>query len=103
MSKIAMPLWDYVILEKDENYEQKILRPENADPKKVGTLELTVISTGPDCLNIKKGDRLIFNPSAVVVFAYEGKQYWMISERATGVAVAEKREMLKNPADRMPA
>lgn len=103
INNAVMPLWDYVILEMDLDYVSKIIRPDTADPKKVGTLELKVITIGPDCYNIKIGDRLIFNPGAVVTFAYEGKQYWLISERATGVVIAEKRVIKRNPADRMPA
>lgn len=91
--KQVMPLWDYAILERDEDLMKKIIEPDNVDPKKVGTLELKVISVGPACRNIEIGDRLIFNPAAAVTFSYEGKQLWLISEKATGVVVAEKRQM----------
>ncbi|TSA28597.1 hypothetical protein D4R71_00400 [bacterium] len=96
------PLWDYVILERPDSMIEKIIRPESADPKKVGTLELRVISTGPCCRNVRVGDQLIFNPAATVTFSYEGKQYWLISERATAAVVAEKRDIEENSAEGMP-
>lgn len=98
-----MPLWDYCILERDEDKASRIIRPENTDPAKIGTLELRVLFTGPDCRNIRPGDRLIFNPAAAVTISYEEKQYWLISERATGVVVAGLRKIEKSQDGRMPA
>ena len=97
-----LPLWDYALLERDEEKVSRIIRPENVDPAKIGTLELKVLFTGPDCQNIKPGDRLIFNPAAAINISYEGKQYWLISERATGVIVAPLRQIEKCPDGRMP-
>ena len=64
---------------------------------------MKVIFTGPDCRNINPGDRLIFNPAAAINISYEGKQYWLISERATGVIVAPLRQIEKSTDGRMPA
>lgn len=96
------PLWDYAILERDDDLGARIIRPENADPTKIGTLELVVLFTGPDCRNIKPGDKLIFNPQAVVLIAYEGRTYYLISERATGAVVSFPRQMKLSQDGRMP-
>lgn len=96
------PLWDYVLLERDEDLMQKILRPDEAKGKIIGTLELIVIATGPDCTNIQIADHLVFNPAAAVTFAFEGKQCWLISERATGVVIAPQRKIKKKAGDLMP-
>ena len=97
-----LPLWDYALLERDEEKVSRIIRPENVISAKIGTLELKVLFIGPDCQNIKPGDRLIFNPAAAINISYEGKQYWLISERATGVIVAPLRQIEKCPDGRMP-
>jgi hypothetical protein len=101
-NQTLMPLWDYALLERDDDKKSRIIRPENTDPTKIGTLELTVLFAGPECRNIKPGDRLIFNPQAAVTFSHEGKQYWLISERATGVVVAKLRKIEKCPDGRLP-
>lgn len=100
---VLMPLWDYCILELPEDKKSMIIKPDSTDPAKVGTLELVVLFTGPDCRNIKPGDRLVFNPQAAVIFAHEGHTYYLISERATGVVVANLRTMYESEDERMPA
>ena len=103
MESVLMPIWDYIILELSEDKKSRIIKPDTLDPAKVGTLELVVLFTGPDCRNIKPGDRLIFNPQAAVIFAYEDRTYYLISERATGAVVAKLRRMLESKDGRMPA
>jgi hypothetical protein len=103
-----MPLWDYVILELPEDERSRLIKPETADTKEVhGTLELVVMSVGPSCINIKPSDRLVCNPQALVPFAfkdenYKNKQYWLISERATGAIVSTKREIKESSDGRLP-
>lgn len=94
-----MPLWDYVILEKPEDEKSLIQRPENVSAIKMGTLELRVLYCGPDCKNIKPGDRLVFNPQAAISVGFEGKQYFLVSERSTGIIVAPLRKILKAEGD----
>ena len=99
--KKLMPLWDYAIMVLPKDAEKKIIRPDNFDMTKVGTLELEVVSIGPDCNNLKVGDRMVFNPAASVHFGYEGQQYFLISERACAAIVGPPRileESLAAPA-----
>jgi hypothetical protein len=97
------PIWDYVILELPEDKKSRIVKPDNADPRKVGTLELIVLLTGPDCRNVRPGDRLVFNPEAAVIISYQNRSYYLITERATGVVVGKPRKMEKCTNGRMPA
>jgi hypothetical protein len=94
---VMQPLWDYCILEIPEDEKSLIIRPKPEDATKIGTLELKVLFTGPEVRNIKPGDRLIFNPQASIPFSYQDKQYFLISERATGVVVAPLRRMKEVP------
>ena len=98
-----LPLWDYALLERDEEKVSRIIRPgERYLGQDRDTGIQAVLFIGPDCQNIKPGDRLIFNPAAAINISYEGKQYWLISERATGVIVAPLRQIEKCPDGRMP-
>lgn len=97
MKTIPQPLWDYVIMERDSDLVKMIIEPSNADPNRVPIKELRVILVGPDCNNIKIGDRLIFNGKACQCFDHENKKYWLISERATGVVIAPERKINKTP------
>lgn len=99
---VAMPLWDYCILELPDDEKSLIHRPGNADPHAVEALSLRVLFTGPDVKNIKPGDRLIFNPGSAVTFDFNGKQYWLVGERATGVIVSPLREIKKSPDGKLP-
>lgn len=97
-----MPIWDHIILELPEDRKSMIVRPERIDLKNlVGTLELIVLLTGPDCRNVRPGDRLVFNPEAAVIISYQGRSYYLITERATGVVVGTPRTM-KKALGRMP-
>lgn len=96
------PLWDYIILEFPEDKKSLIIKPENSDPVKIGTLELVVLYTGPDCRNIKPGDRLVCNPQAVISFACDKKQYYMVSERGAGALVGPLRKLEQAKDGRLP-
>ena len=98
-----MPLWDYVILELPEDERSQIIKPDVAKTEIHGTLELVVLFTGPSCVNIKPADRLVCNVAALVPFACRGKQYWLISERATGAIVSKARRIKKAEGGRLPA
>ena len=99
---VIMPLWDYVILHLPEDQKSLIVKPDSSKSVIQGTLDLVVLFTGPSCVNIKPGDRLICNPAAMIPFAYQGQQYWLISERATGGIVSGLRVIQEAPDRRLP-
>ncbi len=102
---VAMPLWDYCILDMDEQAKSKIIIPETVEKDKVqeiSTLELEVLFTGPDVVNIKPGDRIICNPQALTPFTLNEKRYFLISERATGVVVHRIRKIHKSEKGNLP-
>lgn len=101
MKSTMMPMWDFAILEQD--MLKKIVRPDSADPRKIGQLELSIIAIGPDCIHFKIGDRLIFNVTTAPMFAFEGRQYFVVSERTTFVIVATERVITKSRPDVKPA
>ena len=80
MSKLT-PLKDFIILEVPENSEAKIIIPDGQDKRKlIEGSKLLVIKVGPDCKEIKPGNRLIADPNAILPFAFEKKQYFITRE-----------------------
>lgn len=96
------PLHDYVIMQFPADEKRMIVRPSDGDATKIGTFELEVVLTGPDCRNIKIGDRLIFNIQACVSFSYDEKQHFLVGERSSGLVLGKPRRMKRAPANRLP-
>lgn len=93
--RILLPLWDYAILELPENSKSNIVLPDTADKTKTSVLKFEVLYTGPDCCNIKPHDKLVFDPKLLVVFEFNGRQYYLISERQVAVVVGKLRKMIR--------
>jgi len=101
--EVLMPIFDYVIVKRDESKKSVILRPENQDPRAIPMLELVVLFAGPDCLNVKAGDMVVFDPSSSISFAYNHQDYMVFTEGAVRVIVAPLRKISPVPeARRLP-
>lgn len=99
--RVMLPLWDYCILDIPEDKIPKVIMPDQAKGKPlVDQMELLVLFTGPECVNIKPNDKLLFSIDAAIPFSFNGKQYFLISERACGIVFAPLRELKKKDGKR---
>lgn len=88
-----MPMWDYILLEHPQG-ERRIELPDNVKAEQINMLELEVLQVGPDCMNVRQGDRIMFDPrTAIEITPCPKEKYYLVSERNTHVIAGALREL----------
>jgi len=89
MSKVVIPIKDFIILKGTINKDHRLVLPENMNKDSSGMYKYKVSDVGPDVKNVKIGDSLVTS-AGLFKTEVDGEEYFFTKEDLVCLIVREK-------------
>ena len=88
MSKIVIPIKDFIVLKRHISDKVSLILPDNAKDTS-GMFTYTVVDMGPDVKSVKIGDSLVTS-AGLFKTEVDGEEYYFTKEEIVCLIVREK-------------
>lgn len=89
MSKLVIPIKDFIVMKRSLSHETRVLLPETIDKGNSGMFTFKVIDMGPDVKSVKVGDSLVTS-AGLFKTEVDGEEFYFTKEELVCLIVREK-------------